>query len=470
MANEPYANAGNTNNGNGSGRQPYTPQASQPTQQWEPQQTTSFSPVPPEPAPKERKQGSGAGKSLAIGLAGGVVGCAVVLAIAFGTGLLSTGGTTIGSTTSTPITAEDASETLANQVAEKAGPSVAAVDVYTEQGGWYSMFGSGGSSSSELVQSSLGSGVVLSEDGYVITNYHVVEGGAAYRVTVDGETYDAELVGSDASSDIAVLKLEGASGLTPIEIGDWVMTIGSPYGLEQSFATGIVSNTNRSQVMSSETDGSTTYYTNMIQTDAAINPGNSGGALVDDQGRLIGINTLIKSSSGSYSGVGFAIPVNYAVSLAQQIIDGETPTHAQLGVRVVPVTSSNAQMYNLSVDSGAYVSSVDAGSGAEAGGIEAGDIITALDGEKVESAIDLTLAVRSHNPGDTVTVTVNRNGETVELEVTLGEDEDQTGAETQQESSDMSWGDIIDRLYGGGSGGYGYGYGNEGGNSQRSAA
>lgn len=410
------------------------------------------------------KEGAGA-KTFLLGFSGAAVACVIALAVAFGFGAFSNGGTTLGATTSTTITAEDASATLANQVADKALPSVAAIDVYTQQGGWYSMFG-GGSSSSELVESSLGSGVVLTTDGYIITNNHVVEGGEAYRVTVDGQTYDAELVGTDPSSDLAVLKCQDASGLTPIEIGDsdaiqigdWVMTIGSPFGLEQSVATGIVSATNRSEIMDSSTDGSTTVYTNLIQTDAAINPGNSGGALVDDNGRLIGINTLITSYSGNYSGVGFAIPSNYAVNVAQQIIDGKTPTHAQLGVRMVSVTSQNAEMYGLSTNSGAYVSSVDSGSGAEAAGIQQGDIITAIDGDAIESSSDLQIAVRSHNPGDTVVVTVNRDGETLDLEVTLGEDSSQEEATTQQQSNPgggsgsggLSWEDLLDSYLNGG--------------------
>ena len=168
----------------------------------------------------------------------------------------------------------------------------------------------------------------MTEDGYLITNNHVVDGGSAYKVTIAGNTYDAELVGTDPSSDVAVLKAKDASGLTPMEIGDsdnltvgeWVMTLGAPFGLEQSVATGIVSATSRSQIMDASESmqsggsGETTIYPNMIQTDAAINPGNSGGALVDDEGKLIGINTLITSYSGNYSGVGFAIPVNYAVN------------------------------------------------------------------------------------------------------------------------------------------------------------
>lgn len=409
---------------------------------------------------KERKKMGQTAKTFLVALAGAAVPCVVALCLAFALfGVPDTSQTMIGSSASTNITASDTDETLANQVSDKVLPSVAAIDVYTEQGGW-SFYGR--QSSSELVESSLGSGVVLTEDGYVITNYHVVEGGSAYKVTVNGETYDATLVGSDQSSDIAVLKCDNASGLTPIEIadsdaievGDWVMTIGSPFGLEQSVATGIVSATSRSQIMSSNTDGSSTVYTNLIQTDAAINPGNSGGALVDANGKLIGINTLITSYSGNYSGVGFAIPSNYAVSLAEQIINGETPTHAQLGVMTTSVTSQNAQMYGLSTDSGAYVSSVNSGSGAEAAGIEVGDIITAFDDSEITSASDLTIAVRSKNPGDTVTITINRDGQTMDLEVTLGDDSASQSATTQQESASSSGStleDLFNQLYGGGS-------------------
>ncbi|MEI3230331.1 MAG: trypsin-like peptidase domain-containing protein [Gordonibacter pamelaeae] len=326
--------------------------------------------------------------------------------------------TQLGSQNSGSINATDAEsdQTLAEAVAQKALPSVAAIDVYANQSNMGGMYGFGGGSNSgsgsTLTQASLGSGVVLTDDGYIITNYHVIAGGDAYKVTIEGETYDAEVVGSDPSSDIAVIKAKDASGLKAIEIGnsddliigEWVMTIGSPFGLEQSVATGIVSATSRSQIMDSSTDqygqssGETTIYPNMIQTDAAINPGNSGGALVDADGKLIGINTLITSYSGNYSGVGFAIPVNYAVNLAQQIIDGKTPTHAQLGVSLSTVNAQNAQRYGLSVDEGAYVAAVSAGSGAAEAGLQEGDIITKFDGQKVESASDLMLDVRSKNP------------------------------------------------------------------------
>ena len=329
-------------------------------------------------------------------------------------------------------------ETLAEAVAAKCLPSVVFVETYADAGGQLQAMGTG-------------SGVVMTQDGYLITNNHVVDGGQAFKVTIEGNTYDAELVGADPSSDVAVLKAKDAKGLTPMEIGNsddltvgqWVMTLGAPFGLEQSVATGIVSATSRSQIMDASESaqaggsGEATIYPNMIQTDAAINPGNSGGAMVDADGKLIGINTLITSYSGNYSGVGFAIPANYAVNLANQIIAGETPTHAQLGVSLSTVSAQAAQRYGLPVDSGAYVAGVSENSGAAAAGIVPGDIITAFDGQPVESASDLMLDVRTKNPGDTVTLTVNSGGQEKEVQVTLGDDAaSQEAAKTQQQSLD----------------------------------
>ena len=335
-------------------------------------------------------------------------------------------------------------ETLAEAVAAKCLPSVVFVETYADAGGQLQAMGTG-------------SGVVMTQDGYLITNNHVVDGGQAFKVTIEGNTYDAELVGADPSSDVAVLKAKDANGLTPMEIGNsddltvgqWVMTLGAPFGLEQSVATGIVSATSRSQIMDASTSaqaggsGEVTIYPNMIQTDAAINPGNSGGAMVDADGKLIGINTLITSYSGNYSGVGFAIPVNYAINLAQQIIAGQEPTHAQLGVSLSTVSAQAAQRYGLAVDTGAYVAGVSENSGAAAAGIVPGDIITAFDGQPVESASDLMLDVRTKNPGDTVTLTVNSGGQEKEVQVTLGDDaatQQQKKAETEQQSMDQPQG------------------------------
>lgn len=450
------------------GQQPYYQQQQQYYQQ--PQH-----PQHPAGAVTVEKKSHG-GRTFLLAFLGAAVACAIGLG-GFGIWQSMNGGssssndggqsTQLGSQNSGSINATDAEsdQTLAEAVAQKALPSVAAIDVYANQsnaGGMYGFGSNSGSSSDTLTEASLGSGVVLTADGYIITNYHVIAGGDAYKVTVEGETYDAEVVGSDPSSDIAVIKAKDASGLTPIEIGnsddliigEWVMTIGSPFGLEQSVATGIVSATSRSQIMDASTDqygqssGETTIYPNMIQTDAAINPGNSGGALVDADGKLIGINTLITSYSGNYSGVGFAIPVNYAVNLAQQIIDGKTPTHAQLGVSLSTVNAQNAQRYGLSVDEGAYVAAVSEGSGAAEAGLQEGDIITKFDGQDVASASDLMLDVRSKNPGDKVTLDVNRNGETKQVEVTLGSDENSQSASTQQNNAQES---MLERLFGGGS-------------------
>ncbi len=441
----------------------------------QPQPTAPFTPgaqhaaagaAPVPPAHKQHgKKGSGP-KTFLIAFAGALAACLVVFGVAgalsmFGGADLESHSTeSLGAQTSTEIKVDESSASLAEAVAAKCLPSVAAVDVYArnaQMDDLYSFFyGQVPQGSDELQQSGLGSGVVLSNDGYIVTNYHVVEGGEAYEVTVGGETYAADLVGSDPSSDIAVLKARDASNLTAMEIGnsddltigEWVMTIGSPFGLEQSVATGILSATSRSQIMdSSNGSGETTVYPNMIQTDAAINPGNSGGALVDANGQLIGINTLITSYSGNYSGVGFAIPVNYAINLAQQIIDGKTPSHAQLGVTLNTVNSQMAARYGLSANEGAYIASVSAGSGAAEAGLTVGDIVTAFDGQKVESASDLMLDVRGKNPGDTVTLTVvNGDGKQRDVEVKLGSDEATQARTTQQSSSIM---DLLQRNGGG---------------------
>jgi putative serine protease PepD len=176
----------------------------------------------------------------------------------------------------------------------------------------------------------------------------------------------------------------------------------------------------------------------MIQTDAAINPGNSGGALVDENGKLIGINAVIESYSGNYSGVGFAIPVDYAMDIAQQIIAGKTPTHAQLGVATTTITSSIADRYNLGATTGAYVSKVYSGSGAESAGLQQGDIITKINDKSVESATDLIAAIRSKNVGDKVNVTYVRDNETKTVEVTLGSDANSSTTSSSSSSSSKS--------------------------------
>jgi putative serine protease PepD len=329
--------------------------------------------------------------------------------------------------TITPNLSDDA--TLAEAVAAKTMPSVVNIDVYADPTA-NTLFNDAGPTQDEgnLEQYGLGSGIILTADGYILTNYHVIEDGKQFLVSVDeDQQYEATVVGSDPSSDLAVLKVE-TSGLTPIEkaqsdevdIGDWVMALGSPFGLEKSVSTGIVSALYRSTTMQSTTG--VTIYANLIQTDAAINPGNSGGALVNAEGKLIGINTLINSSSGTYSGVGFAIPSDYAIQVAEQIMAGKTVEHPFLGVTLQSVTPSNARELGTSETSGVLVASVVSGSAADRAGIQKGDIVVAFDGKAVSTASELIINVRGHLVGDEVTLTVLRGSNTTDLKVTLGSD------------------------------------------------
>ena len=366
-------------------------------------------------------------KIFLLGFLGAVVACALAFGVYSALGKNSSSVTLGSNGSGTNITVMGDDATLAEAVAQKALPSVVNINVYTASQSQAQGF-MRSSSTQEYTQSSLGSGVILSDDGYILTNYHVIEGADKLQVVASGGEYEAKVVGTDPSSDLAVIKIE-ASGLPAVEIGsssdlvtgEWVMAVGSPFGLEQSVSTGIVSAVSRSSssLYSSESEA---IYTNMIQTDAAINPGNSGGALVDKNGKLIGINTLIASTSGSSSGVGFAIPVDYAMKIAEQIIAGQTPSHAQLGVSLTTVNSSVAARYNLPVSEGAYVTRVTSNSGASKAGIAEGDIITKVGDSKVTSASDLIIAVRSHNPGDTVSVTFNRSGSEQTVDVVLGTD------------------------------------------------
>ncbi|WP_291289685.1 trypsin-like peptidase domain-containing protein [Enorma sp.] len=368
-------------------------------------------------------------------LSGLVVGAVLVIALVM-TGALNIGETNVeapalsdsgtSGTQTIQIDAEDT--TLAEAVAAKALPSVVSISAVNERSG----------------EGGIGSGVILDTDGNVLTNHHVIEGATTIYVEVNEESYEAELVGADASSDLAVVKIKDIDKgqLTPIEVGDsnditvgeWVMAIGSPFGNEQSVSTGIVSALYRSTALRG-TSG-TSIYANMIQTDAAINPGNSGGALVNAEGQLIGINSVIESYSGSSSGVGFAIPANYAINIANQIIAGETPAHPYIGVTVTSVNAFTAREQGLSVSEGAVVTSVNADSPAEEAGLQPDDIVTAVDGESIASADGLIIAAREHEIGETITLTVVRGDETFDVEVVLGSD-----AELQEENQDGTTGD-----------------------------
>ena len=411
----------------------------------------SGAPVPPQgprpqasrsQQPKRPKKPHPGLRSLLFGLLGGVIGAvAVVAALVVGgfvampssatSGKTGSAGTTSSGQTVTVNSGDSTDTTLANAVAQKALPSVVSINVTTSDG------------------EGVGSGVVLDTDGNILTNYHVIEGAQSISVSTGDASYDATVVGSDESSDLAVIKIDaGDAALTPIEVGDsstlqvgdWVMSLGSPFGLEQSVSTGIVSSLYRSTMLQN-TSGNT-IYTNLIQTDATINPGNSGGALVNDEGKLVGINSLIESYSGSSSGVGFAIPGNYAVEVAQKLIAGQTVTHAYIGGSFQTVTANNARSNTLSVNQGAYVAELaDDGPAAQAG-IQKGDVITALDDEEITSSDALVLAVRSHSVGDTVTVTLMRGSKQMQVQVTLGSDE---ALQQQQDSDSSSQGSLLEQ-------------------------
>ncbi len=271
----------------------------------------------------------------------------------------------------------------------------------------------------------LGSGVIYRSDGYIITNHHVIEGAAAVEVLLaNGDRLEAEIVGSDQLNDLAVLKV-ARTGLPVIalrpdderlRVGETVVAIGSPFGLDATVTSGIISALNRDlRVPGAD------IIPAVIQTDAAINPGNSGGALVDLQGRLVGINTAIMSRSGANQGVGFAVSVRQAVTSSDQLIAQGFVRYPLLGITGTDVTAQIAEAFGLDNRRGAVVDSVQEGSGAEAGGMRTGDLIIAVDGVLLRSMADLVAEVRRRIPGESIVLDVLRAGERLRLEVVLGE-------------------------------------------------
>ena len=276
----------------------------------------------------------------------------------------------------------------------------------------------------------LGSGVIYREDGYILTNHHVVDGAETVRVRLSsGEVFDAEIVGSDPLNDLAVLQID-QDGLPPIEIrpedeplvvGETVVAIGSPFGLDGSVTSGIISALNRDLTIPDEQEGVGLTIPSIVQTDAAINPGNSGGALVDARGRLVGINTAILTGTGANQGVGFAVPADQAISAADQLIEVGFVRHPLLGVTGEDVTPELAEEFGLDANQGAVVVEVQSDTGAAEAGVEPGDIIIEVDGETLSTMSELVALVRDRDPGDELTLLIVRDGEPVELDVTLGE-------------------------------------------------
>ena len=282
-----------------------------------------------------------------------------------------------------------------------------------------------------------GSGIILTSDGQILTNNHVVElAGDGGTLTVsfnDGSHAEATILGTDPLTDTALVQAQGVSGLTPatigkssdLAVGQGVVAIGSPFGLESTVTSGIVSALNRPVNVGSDAQGNATVYP-AVQTDAAINPGNSGGPLTNMDGNVVGINASIRTNGSSVEsesgsiGLGFAIPIDEVMPIVDQMAKGETPTHARLGVGVGNV--ADTQDPSAVASDGAHIQEVNAGSTAESAGIAEGDVITKVDDHLITDADSLVATIRSYRPGDQVTVTYEHDGETKTTQLTLDSD------------------------------------------------
>jgi S1-C subfamily serine protease len=324
-----------------------------------------------------------------------------------------------------------------NEIYDKVAGGVVYIEAQTQPGpSPFNPFGPQGGGTAT------GSGFVIDDDGHVVTNDHVVDGASEVEVklTEDGESYPAEVVGTDPSTDIAVLDVEApADELNPValgrssevEVGDPVVAIGNPFGLQRTATAGIVSAVQR-EIQAP--NGFT--IRNAIQTDAAINPGNSGGPLFDAAGRVIGVNSQIESRSGGNVGIGFAVPIDTAREVAEQLIDDGEVEHAYLGISGADLTPEIADLLNLDAERGALVQQVVPDSPADEAGIEAGDaevtadgqpltvggdVIVAVDGEEVDGMDDVVAAVDEAQPGDEIELTILRDDEQRTVTVELGD-------------------------------------------------
>lgn len=288
---------------------------------------------------------------------------------------------------------------------------------------------------------SLGSGFIISEDGYIVTNEHVVDG--ADKITVrlsDEDELEAEVIGTDDKTDIALIKIEPSQPLqsvplgssSSLQVGDWVMAIGNPFGLEQTVTAGIVSAKGR--VIGAGP------YDDFIQTDASINPGNSGGPLLNLKGEVVGINSAIFSQGGGNIGIGFAIPIDMARAIIQQLQDTGKVTRGWLGVAIQTVTSELAESFDLDEPIGALVAEVTSDGPAQKAGVERGDIITHFKGEKVLRSHDLPAMVARTPVGEEVQITVLRGGKQHTITVTLGELTDRIAQADGRRQSQAGWG------------------------------
>lgn len=269
--------------------------------------------------------------------------------------------------------------------------------------------------------SNLGSGVIVSPNGYILTNHHVVEAADEIQVALaNGQTLPARVVGADPETDLAVLKINASdlpaitfAQIDSLKVGDWVLAVGNPFGVGQTVTAGIVSALGRTHL------GINTFE-NFIQTDAAINPGNSGGALVDVSGHLVGINSAIYSRTGGSQGIGFAIPVSIARQIMEQIIKSGSVTRGWVGIEVQDITPELAESFNLKNVDGALIAGVLKGGPADAGGIRPGDILLAVNGNKVSNSASLLNLIAALKPGDVARLTVARKQQSLDLKIQVG--------------------------------------------------
>lgn len=291
--------------------------------------------------------------------------------------------------------------------------------------------------------SSLGSGFIFDPEGYILTNYHVVGGADNITVTLlDGSKYDAEYIGGDEELDIAVIKIKATDKKFPylgfgdsdkVKIGEWAIAIGNPLGFQHTVTVGVVSATNRKIP---KPDGSG-YYVGLIQTDAAINPGNSGGPLLNIHGEVIGINTAIVNPQEAVN-LGFAIPINTVKKFLDTILTKKKVEKAYLGVTVMTLTEETAKALGLETTSGALITSVQKGSPAEKAGLKEGDVILKVDDQDVRSHEELVSIIHTYKPGDTATLTIERKGKIMKVQVTFGSSsEEETAAAEGEKTIDV---------------------------------
>jgi serine protease Do len=275
------------------------------------------------------------------------------------------------------------------------------------------------------IEHGIGSGVLISPDGYIVTNNHVVDGAVDINVTLqDRRIMHAKLIGTDPLTDLAVIKIDGSNfpnapwgNSTALRPGQTVLAFGNPFGFRFTVTRGIISGLNRPNPFSQNRRSPGSF----VQTDAAINPGNSGGPLVDARGEVIGINTFLVSSSNSFSGMGFAIPTQIVRPTAEALIRNGKVSHGYMGIGISDVTPENAKFFHVDNNEGAVISQVEGGSPAEKAGLKVGDVITELDGQKVSDASQLQIEVGQKQPGSSIKLEVLRDGKSVSVPVTLEE-------------------------------------------------